>query len=74
MTVVPSGPYTVTVLPGSAIPVTWLPPAAKFALGASGAVVSGAVIVVLGLSWPAPFVTLTLTCSPLVSGGAIGTL
>ena len=61
---------TVTVLPASACPLTELPsPETVTPVGASGAVVSGAVTGLLALVLPAASVALATRCSPLVCGG-----
>ncbi len=65
---------TPTVAPGSALPVTLLPSGATCtSVAGAGAVVSGASTVTGVLLLPAGSVTITVTVSPLVSGGFSGT-
>ena len=54
---------------GSVLPVTSLPASFTFAVGASGGVVSGALISVLGETLPASSLALTVRSSPFVWGG-----
>ncbi|MEQ9862606.1 hypothetical protein ABRP79_16290, partial [Pectobacterium cacticida] len=69
----PSPSVTVTVLPGSALPLMAVPsPATARSVGVSGAVVSGAVTVVGGEALPAASLTITVIDSPLVGGGLSG--
>ena len=65
----PAALVTVTVAPGSPVPVKVLPSAANArAPGAAGAVISGAVITTGSELLPAPSVTITSSDSPLACG------
>src|SRR5690606_8354420 len=67
----PLGVVTVTVEPGSALPVNSVPSSLiSRSVGASGAVVSGAVTVASGDELPALSVAVTVTSSPLVNAGS----
>ena len=66
----PFSSFTVTVLPGSAVPVTWAPSSETSRLsGLFGGVISGAVTSVGFEVLPALSVAVTSTCSPFCFGG-----
>ena len=70
----PPAAVTVMVAPGSPVPVTTVPSAPMTALGAVGAVTSGAVTVVAGDTLPAESVSVTVTLCPLACAGRIATM
>ena len=72
-TVVPAGVVTVTVAPGSAVPTTAPPPGATVAVGAAGAVVSGAVTESGGEALPAASVWTTVRGWPFACAAVRGT-
>ena len=66
---VPVALVIVTVAPGSPVPVATVPFAATLAVGASGAVASGATMPVAGEALPAGSLCDTDSASPLVRAG-----
>ena len=70
----PPGPVTVTVAPGSPVPVTMLPVASRLATGASGAVLSGAATTAGGEALPAASVWTTDSVPPFACAGVTGTV
>ena len=69
----PAASWTLTVAPGSPVPVTTVPSADTLATGAAGGVMSGAVRLTVGEWLPAPSVCPTVSVPPLAWGGASGT-
>lgn len=65
----PFSSFTVTVLPGSAVPVTWAPSSETSRLSGLFGGVSGAITSVGVDVLPALSVAVTSTCSPLFFGG-----
>ena len=70
----PAALRTVTVAPGSPVPVMVVPWPLIAAVGTAGGVMSGALIVVAGETLPAASVWVTVICWPLAWGGFSGTL